>query len=346
MMQVSLLGYGRFGAALARLLAEGGHTVRALDPHADVPPDLRAGSIDELVGSSEIILVAVPVPALRDAFLALRPHVRPPQIVADVGSVKLAPARAMAEVFGAEQPWVATHPLFGPASLARGERPLLVVVAPNPQHPEAARRVSALYTGIGCRVISEDAETHDRVMAYTQALAFFVSKGMLDAGVPLDAAYAPPSFQAMARTIETVRVDAGHLLATLHRDNPFAAEARRRLLDALTALDQGLARGDATPSPALSIPEPAGSPQLAETRELIDEIDVALLDLLARRAGLARRAAHAKAELGRGVRDPQREAQLLEDRRRRADELGLDATAVAEIFQAILRFSRRLQEPT
>jgi prephenate dehydrogenase len=344
MTRVSLLGYGRFGAALAELLREGGHGVRALDPRAEVPAELGASSIQELVEGAEIILVAVPVPALREAFVALRPHLEPSQIVADVGSVKLAPARAMAEVFGAEQPWVATHPLFGPASLARGERPLLVVVVPNPRHPEAVRRVAALYTGIGCRVVSEDAETHDRVMAYTQALAFFVSKGMLDAGVPLDAAYAPPSFQAMARTIETVRVDAGHLLWSLHRDNPFAAEARRRLLDALGALDQGLEHA-ATVTPALTIPEAAGSPQLAETRELIDEIDGAILDLLARRAGLARRAAHAKAELGRGVRDPQREAQLLDDRRRRADELGLDGAAVAEIFQAILRFSRRLQEP-
>jgi hypothetical protein len=55
----------------------------------------------------------------------------------------------MTQVFGLAQPWVATHPLFGPASLARGERPLRVVVCPNPLHPEPVRRVVALFDRLG-----------------------------------------------------------------------------------------------------------------------------------------------------------------------------------------------------
>jgi len=86
------------------------------------------------------------------------------------------------------------------------------------------------------------------------------------------------------------------------------------------------------------------SPALREIRELIDELDGELLGLLARRAVLSRRARAAKADLGAGVRDPRREAQLRGDRRARADEHGLDADAVDDVFAAILRLSVALQE--
>ena len=98
----------------------------------------------------------------------------------------------------------------------------------------------ALYERIGCEVIEQTAEGHDRVMAHTHALTFFVAKGMIDAGAGMEVPFAPPSFQAIARTIETVRSDAGHLFAAIARDNPFAAEARKQLVQALAAIDRAL----------------------------------------------------------------------------------------------------------
>lgn len=349
MKKVSFLGYGRFGAALGGLLREAGIDVRGLDPRADVPDAARASSLEDLVAGAEVVVVAVPVPAMHGAFESIRPHLAPGQIVIDVGSVKTGPARAMAAVFGDSTPWVATHPLFGPTSLARGERPLRAVVCPNPRHPDAVRRVTALFEQIGCLVLEQDPDTHDRAMAFTHALAFFVAKGMLDAGVPTDVPYAPPSFQAIVRTIEVVRSDAGHLFMALHHENPYAAGARRQLIEALTAVDRDVARlddavpGAASPISMANLRPP--SPELSEARELIDELDQEIVGLLARRAQLARRAALAKAEIGHAVHDPVREAELIESRRRWAADLGLHPGSVDAIFQAILRFSRRIQEP-
>ena len=53
-----------------------------------------------------------------------------------------------------------------------------------------------------------------------------------------------------------------------------------------------------------------------------------------------------KAELGQRVYDPAREARLLEERRRAAEARGLDPAGIDDIFQAILRFSRRIQDPS
>jgi prephenate dehydrogenase len=263
-----------------------------------------------------------------------------------VGSVKVGPAAMMAASLGGAIPWAGTHPLFGPVSLMRGERPLRAVVCPSPLHPEAAEAVRALLVRIGCEVLVQDADAHDRAMAGTHALAFFVAKGMLDAGAPVDLAFAPASFQAIERLVAAVRADAGHLYAALHRENPYAADARRALLDALAAADRALAAPAAdVAQEAPTIPDlGAVSPALTQAREMIDEVDREILALLARRALLSRRAAAAKAELGAAVRDPRREAELMEARRTEAAHLGLDAESVGRIFEAILSASRKVQE--
>lgn len=345
-MRVGIVGYGRFGRAFGGLLQEAGVAHRAHDPWADVPEDVRASSPAEIAATSDLVVVAVPVGAVRSSLEELRPHLHPSHTVIDVGSVKVGPAESLEAVLGNAVPWVPTHPLFGPTSLALGERPLRVVVCPSPRHPEAFRRVVAFFQGLGCHTIEQDPRAHDRLMAETHALTFFVAKGMLDAGAGEGEEFTPPSFQAIARTIETVRSDAGHLYSALHRENPFAADARRRLLDALVQADRELTRPAEEPTergqPSIS-DLGAEAPGLRMTRDLIDEVDRELVALLGRRLLLAARAGRAKAQAGAVVFDPEREAALLAERQAWGVGHGIDPVAVEDIFEAILRCSRREQ---
>jgi prephenate dehydrogenase len=223
------------------------------------------------------------------------------------------------------------------------ERPLRVVVCPNPLHPAATARARAFYERLGCWTLEQDPHAHDKAMADTHALAFFVAKGMLDAGVDTRVPFAPPSFQAIARTVEVVRGDAGHLFAAICADNPHAVDSRRRLLDALTAVNAALEGQDrelSIPPPVMTVPS---SPELAETRDQIDELDRELVAMLARRAELSRRAMKAKQRLGQPLHDPTREASVLAARRGMAEERGLDGESIEDVFRAVLRFSRRVQ---
>jgi prephenate dehydrogenase len=354
---VAILGYGRFGRALAELFVEEGLNVRAFDPRVAVPHSIHAATVAHAVADARVVVVAVPVPAMREVITAVEPHVSSADLVLDVGSVKSGPIAVMREVLGVRVPWIGTHPLFGPTSLALGERPLRVVVCPNEMHAAALPRARALFEAIGCEVIEQDAEEHDRAMADTHALAFFVAKGLLDAHAGEGVAFAPPSFQAIARTIEAVRSDAGHLFRAIHLENPYAGVARKRLLDALSNIDEELVRAageagreDAPHSVAeqhtdtLAIPDLGReSPDLRETRDLIDELDQELIELFARRAALALRAGRAKADRGQSVRDVDRERTLLASRRAWAAALGLDPDGVGDVFDAILRFSRSMQ---
>ena len=118
-----MLGYGRFGRALGELFADAGIEVRAWDPVVPVEPPL---AVDGPAGfaACDAVVLAVPVAATAAAARAVRPFLGAAQLVLDVASVKTGPVAALAEIFGRDVPWVGTHPLFGPTSLALGERPL------------------------------------------------------------------------------------------------------------------------------------------------------------------------------------------------------------------------------
>ncbi|MGA0587627.1 prephenate dehydrogenase/arogenate dehydrogenase family protein [Dyella sp. KRB-257] len=239
-MSFAILGHGRFGQALAALLREAGHAVRAWDPHADVPPDYVADSIDAALEGASWVVLAMPVPQMDAALRALRPRLRSEHTVIDVGSVKMHPCALMDELLGDDIAHAGTHPLFGPLSLARGERPLRTVVCASPRHPDAAARTRQLFAGLGCEVIEQAPAVHDRAMAHTHALAFFIAKGLVDIGVDDELTVAPPSFQGLKNMLAAVRGDAGHLFAAIQQENPFAEEARAQLIDALQGIHRRL----------------------------------------------------------------------------------------------------------
>jgi prephenate dehydrogenase len=146
---LGILGFGHFGRALGDLAQATGLQWLAADPHADTPAAQRAEDAQTLAARCRVIVLCVPVPAFESVLTDLLPALSPEHLVLDVGSVKAWPSEVMGRVLGGEVPWCATHPLFGPISLARGERPLRVVVCPNADHPTALRvtRVQGDRTG-------------------------------------------------------------------------------------------------------------------------------------------------------------------------------------------------------
>lgn len=394
-MNIALLGYGRFGRALTELILDSGRVetsgdrvpweasgvgLRAFDPHWDVPAPIRAGSLAELVQGATHLVLAIPVPKTEEVLEQLLPLLErnelegessPLPLVVDVGSVKRGPVRAMERILGERVPWIATHPLFGPSSVVLGERPLRVVVCPNSHHPRAAEEARLFFEGFGCRVVEQSADEHDRVMAKTHALAFFLAKGLLDIEADADLPFSPPSFQAMAKTVESVRSDAGHLFLAIQNENPYAEASRRELLGALTKLhgrlvaarDSGTLEANTAPASTshsgsrkdgettTSDPDPLAIPdlgerafELREARELIDDVDRELVVLLARRAELSRRAGRIKSKARRATQDPKREQELIATRRDWAQSLGIDPSWIQEAFELILEFSRSIQD--
>jgi len=86
-------------------------------------------------------------------------------------------------------------------------------------------------------------------------------------------------------------------------------------------------------------------PELEALRRHIDGLDQELLALLAQRCRLAVDIGQHKARQGRPIRDPQREAELLDAREEQGASLELDPDFVRELFALIVSRSRAVQEP-
>ncbi len=85
--------------------------------------------------------------------------------------------------------------------------------------------------------------------------------------------------------------------------------------------------------------EPPARP-LPLLRALVDTLDHELLQLAARRMAVVSEIAAYKREHHLRIRDPQREREIIEDRSRRAQEIGLPKGEVEALFRVLLRASR------
>ena len=75
-------------------------------------------------------------------------------------------------------------------------------------------------------------------------------------------------------------------------------------------------------------------------RAMVDALDHELLQLAARRMAVVSEIASYKRQHHLRIRDPQREREILEDRARRAEEMGLPKGEIEALFRVLLRASR------
>ena len=130
---IGIMGFGAFGRLLARHL-QPHFALRVCDPANAPAADATGRGLQPAeaaeVAASDLVILAVPVPAIPEAIAALRPHLRAGAIVLDVGSVKLGPARAMQENLPEHVEIIGTHPLFGPQSARDGLAGLKIALCP------------------------------------------------------------------------------------------------------------------------------------------------------------------------------------------------------------------------
>jgi len=84
--------------------------------------------------------------------------------------------------------------------------------------------------------------------------------------------------------------------------------------------------------------------ELEELRGALDAVDGKLVDALVERRDLVKQVARWKVLRGRGIRDPQREQELLDKLVARGEAAGLDSHFVKRLFREIIDHSVRLQQ--
>jgi prephenate dehydrogenase len=243
MKSLGLVGFGQFGRLAAGVL-KAHFDVLVTDSAADAEARARGsgvafGSLED-VAARDVVVVAVPVAAMRAVFAALAPHLKPGALVADVGSVKMLPAQWMAEILPAHVDLIATHPLFGPQSAKAGLEGLRFVICPI--RGDRHERVAAFGRSLGLTVTVTSAEEHDREMAYVQALTHLIGRSLVNLGIP-DEQLKTASYQHLLELCSLIGADTFELFTAIQTQNPFAAEVAGAFVEqARSLLDQVAAR--------------------------------------------------------------------------------------------------------
>ena len=198
------LGLGLIGGSLARALQDAdcvdvvvgcgqdkNHLQQAID--LGVINKYETDVAKSVIGS-EMVVVAVPVGAMKSVFEAIMPKLEKSAIVTDVGSTKSSVIEAMIEANGAvPSNFVPGHPIAGTektgvaASFAGLFHQRRVLLTPVDSTDKAAiTRVQEMWEATGAIVSKMDARHHDDVLAATSHLPHLLAFTLVDTLAALD----------------------------------------------------------------------------------------------------------------------------------------------------------------
>ena len=235
---LGLIGFGQFGRLAARHRAGCFDLVVADREDAARSIEALGGRFGELeeAAACDLVVVAVPVAAMKGVFAAIAPNVKPGALVMDVASVKVLPAQWMIETLPAHADIVATHPLFGPQSARDGLEGLRLVLCPV--RGERAHEIKDLAEAAGLIVSIATPEEHDREMAYVQALTHLIGRTLVNLNIP-DEDLKTRSYQHLLDLCGLIGDDSFELFSAIQTLNPYAADvARAYVKQAGELLDQ------------------------------------------------------------------------------------------------------------
>ncbi len=234
---------GGMGRMFLERLAEAGCETVGIDARAgdgivaadilDLSPDMRLA-----LSSADLTILAVPDAVACRAAPDVARAMAPDAMLVDCTSVKAPYVEAVGHAGSCGL--VSINPLFGPG-LAWAGRSIVVTELRAPRFPE---RLTGFLEGSGLEIIRLDAERHDRLAAEAQAQLHAAILGFIASASADGMMFDTPPNRVMRMLAARILSGGPHVYWEIQTSNPFAGEARRRLITALQALDEMCAGGD------------------------------------------------------------------------------------------------------
>jgi prephenate dehydrogenase len=234
-MRIGIYGLGRFGAFFAGLLS-GKAEVTAYSRSPDRPAPagvLRVGE-EELLAMPAVCL-CVDIGAMPEVLARIAPRLNPGTLVLDTCSVKELPVRWMRELLPPGVDILASHPMFGPDSGARGVQGLPMILCPVRLPEVRYREWEVFFSSFGLEVHRLAPEDHDRQAAYTQGLTHYLGRVLAELDLQ-SSAIGSLGYRRLLNIVEQTCNDTWKLFLDLQRYNPHTPAMRQALDRALEAL--------------------------------------------------------------------------------------------------------------
>lgn len=240
---VAIIGFGRFGPVLTRLLQSGHdvivHDVRDVS-RLVIDVGARTATWEETVAARTIFL-AVPIRYFKEVVAKLAADIAPETTVIDVCSVKVYPATVMSEHLPSGITAIATHPLFGPDSSTEDFQDLPMVMHPVSPRDEVFDYWVEYFRGQNLRIIEMSPEEHDRLAARSQGITHFVGRVLKAFGItatPIDT----EGFRDLQLVVEQTCHDSFELFHDLENYNPYTMNMVDDVIDAVNQVKQAIQR--------------------------------------------------------------------------------------------------------
>jgi prephenate dehydrogenase len=197
--KLAIIGVGLIGGSVALALREAGvvrEVVGCGRGKDNLVKALQLGILDhythrveEAVQGADMVLLAMPLGAMRETLARMRDKLEPNAVVTDAGSVKGSVVEDLRAVYGDELPdfFVPGHPIAGTersgaeaafASLYRNRR---VILTPLPGTAVSAlSAVEKMWRQCGAEITRMSVEHHDEILAATSHLPHMLAYSLVD----------------------------------------------------------------------------------------------------------------------------------------------------------------------
>lgn len=190
--KITIIGMGHIGSSLARAIRRKGLTEKlvAADLSADVCKKVvELGLVDEVttdpgsaVEGSDLVILAVPVGAMKSIAENIGYRLKPKAVLTDVGSVKGAVVKAVQPFIPESVDFVPAHPIAGnensgpESGLADLFEGRWCILTPTPETSiKAVEKVTALWEACGARIEIMEPGHHDLVLGITSHLPHLIA---------------------------------------------------------------------------------------------------------------------------------------------------------------------------
>lgn len=249
-MNVAVIGgAGNMGRWFTNYFIRSGHKVKIYDRRGKGAEALakevgaeHASTLKRCIYSSDLIFLSIPTEATPQTLAKIGEIAERSALLVEISSLKSPVIEALRKLPRQITP-LSLHPLFGPALTDLKFGCIIVVsVYDLDREAELAKQLFSEASFVKC-----SAEEHDRMMAYSLTLPYFMNLAFGLSLPNLEAAklrqYAGTTLSIQLDLLEAIIQSSGHLIPTLLVKNPYSREAVNRYLEAAKTLNRYVKRG-------------------------------------------------------------------------------------------------------
>ncbi len=234
MKKISIVGFGRFGRTLYRLIKDD-FTIVLYNKNSIALGDIELSKNTNVtqdvqkVYESDVIFYAVPISTFETVIMSHKKYIKPHHVLIDVLSVKMHPARIFTfYLANTESQILLTHPMFGPDSAQNSFEGLPIILTQFRIDEKEYLYWKTYFENKKLRVIEMSAEEHDRIAANTQGVTHFIGRLLEEYDfkkTQIDSLGTKKLLEIKEQTCN----DTWQLFSDLQQYNPYTKKMRLRL---------------------------------------------------------------------------------------------------------------------